>query len=302
MNTPRVSILLPTFDRPALLRQTLESVFAQTFRDWELIIVDDGSGEETRALLRAMAARPEVQVLELPHAGLLPAVRNAGVGAARGEYLAFLDSDDLWTRDKLARQVAQLQSGVAGQWSYTNFSCIDEVGRRLPDDERRRWFAHSGDVLRQAITGELSIRTPTVMARRELVERAGGFDERAPADNDLWIRLAALSPVQVLDAPLAAIREHSNNHSADWAYAHACRELSLRKLEPRFQGSMRRLVRDERVRNCALLAEEHARRGTAMGMLGAWLSGARYGWRKAGWWWNGARFIARLPRLRSDVR
>jgi len=301
MNLPRVSILLPTFERPALLRLTLESVFAQTFRAWELIIVDDGSTEETRAWLRSVAARPGVRLIENPHAGQLAAVRNAGVRAARGEFVAFLDSDDLWTRDKLARQVAQLESGVAGQWSYTNFICIDEHGRRQPDDEQRRWFPHTGDILRQAITGEASIRTPTVMARRDLVERAGGFDERAPTDNDLWIRLAALSPVQVVDAPLAAIREHALNHSANWAHAYACRELSLRKLEHQFQGSMRRLVRSERVRNCVSLAEEHAQRGTATGMLGAWLSGAGAGWRKAGWWWNGARFIARLPGRRSSA-
>jgi glycosyltransferase involved in cell wall biosynthesis len=297
MSPPRVSILLPTFDRPALLRQTLESVFAQSFRDWELVIADDGSGEETRTLLRALAARPQVQLIELPHSGRPVAVRNAALRAARGEYVAFLDSDDLWTRDKLARQLAQLESGIAGQWSYTNFICIDEHGRRLPEDALRRWHPHTGDVLRQAITGELSIRMPTVMARRELIERAGGFDEAAPTEIDLWIRLAALSPIQVVDAPLAAIREHTQNYSANWAYAYERRELALRKLEPRFHGSIRRLVRSERVRNCVRLSEEHARRGTAAGMLTAWLSGAPYGWRKAGWWWNGARVIARLPRL-----
>ena len=284
-----------------MLRQTLESVFSQTFRAYELIIVDDGSGEETRELLRTVAARPGVRLIELPHAGQLPAVRNAGVRAAQGEFVAFLDSDDLWTPDKLARQVAQLDSGVAGQWSYTDFICIDERGRRLPGDPQRRWYPHTGDILRQAITGDASIRTPTVMARRELIERAGGFDPRAPTDNDLWIRLAALSPVQVVDAPLAAIRTHSQNYSADWGYAYTTRELSLRKLERHFHGSLRRLVRNERVRNCVKLTAEQARRGTTAGMLRAWWSGASYCWRHAGWWWHGARLITRLPRQRRAI-
>src|ERR1044071_5647676 len=108
MTGPLVSVLLPTFNRLQLLRHTLASVAAQTFRNFELVIADDGSDDSVRAWLRTL---PEVRLIELPHTGVLAKVRNATLTVARGEYVAFLDSDDLWAPDKLERQVAQLQSG-----------------------------------------------------------------------------------------------------------------------------------------------------------------------------------------------
>lgn len=290
MTTPLVSILLPTFNRLQLLRQTLDSVDAQTFRDFELVIADDGSDEPMRAWLRTLT-RPTVRVIELPHTGVLAKVRNATLAAARGEYVAFLDSDDLWAPDKLERQIEPLRSGSPGDWSYTAFTCIDENGVRLPLDEQRKWHPHSGNVLREAITGELSIRAPTVMARRDLVLRAGGFDEEVRTDNDLWIRLAQLSPIQVVDAPLAAIRTHAHNMSANWHVAYAERDRSLCKLQRRFDDATVRLLKHERVCNCLALAREHALRTGLNGTVRGWWSGARYSWNHAHWWSGGARVM-----------
>jgi len=293
MTAPLVSIVLPTFNRPQLLRLTLDSVAAQTLRDFELIIVDDGSDEPMREWLRTLAAQPNVRLIELPHSGTLAVVRNAALAAARGEYIAFLDSDDLWMPDKLELQLRQLRSGKPGEWSYTNFTCIDADGVRLPGDSQRRWQPHSGHVLREAISGELSIRMPTVVARRELVMRAGGFDAEVRTELDLWVRLAELSSLQVIDAPLAAIRTHSQNFSANWPYAYVRRELSLRKLESHFHGDISRLVRHERVRNCVALAREHATRTGFAATIRGWWSGARYSWSHAGWWSGGARVMTR---------
>jgi len=293
MTAPLVSIVLPTFNRPQLLRLALDSVAAQTLRDFELIIADDGSDEPMRAWLRTLVTPPDIRLLELPHSGTLAVVRNAALAAARGEYVAFLDSDDLWSPDKLARQVQQLRSGAPGDWSYTNFTCIDADGERLLGDAQRAWYPHSGHVLRQAITGELSIRTPTVVARRELVTRAGGFDEVVRTDLDLWIRMAELSPIQVIDVPLAAIRTHSQNHSANWPRAYAERDQSLRKLQRHFDASTGELLRRERVRNCVALAREHAARTGIAATARGWWSGARYSWNHAHWWSGGARVMTR---------
>ena len=105
-----VSIILPTFGRLEYLRPTVASVYRQTLRDWELIVADDGSDAETRGYLRTLEADSRVRLLWLTHTGIPAIVRNAALREARGEYVAFLDSDDLWAPDKLSRQVTLLRS------------------------------------------------------------------------------------------------------------------------------------------------------------------------------------------------
>ena len=104
---PLVSIVVPTYNRLAYLRQAVQSVFDQTYRQWELIVVDDGSTDGTAAYVASLGGR--VRALTLPRRGGAARARNAGVGAARGAYVAFLDSDDLWLPEKLAIQMAGLR-------------------------------------------------------------------------------------------------------------------------------------------------------------------------------------------------
>src|ERR1700732_1465702 len=106
MTAPVVSIILPTFNRLKYLRPAIDSVFAQTLADWELLIADDGSDEETRAYLEHLGGLPRVKLIWLAHSGNPSAVRNAALREARGDYIAFLDSDDVWLPSKLERQVA----------------------------------------------------------------------------------------------------------------------------------------------------------------------------------------------------
>src|SRR5580698_5420059 len=119
---PVVSIILPTFERLQYLRATVASVYRQTVQDWELIVADDGSETETRAYLRTLEADSRVKLLWLEHTGIPAIVRNAALHAARGEYVAFLDSDDLWTPEKLSQQLALLRSRPGCGWCYTAVS------------------------------------------------------------------------------------------------------------------------------------------------------------------------------------
>src|SRR5918911_1546731 len=105
--SPLVSIILPTFNRAATLGRAVESAFEQTFEDWELIIVDDRSSDETERVLAAYAGHEKVRLISQLQSGCAVA-RNLGVSVSRGRYLAFQDSDDEWTSDKLARAVAAL--------------------------------------------------------------------------------------------------------------------------------------------------------------------------------------------------
>ena len=106
---PVVSVIVPTFNRLRFLRPAIESAFAQTFTDWELIIADDGSDLATRQYLQSLAKQPRVTVLWLAHTGRPSVVRNKALLGAVGEYVAFLDSDDLWAARKLERQLEALR-------------------------------------------------------------------------------------------------------------------------------------------------------------------------------------------------
>jgi len=302
---PTVSILLPTFNRLLFLRLTVESVFAQTFADWELIIADDGSDEHTREYLRTLASDPRVKLLWLPHTGIPAAVRNAALGEARGEYVAFLDSDDLWVPGKLQRQCEVLRARADCRWSYTAFSQIDESGQALPEELSRRWVAYEGPVFERLVTGEVSIRTPSVLATRELILRAGGFDETISSgeDYDLWLRMALDSNLAVIDEPLVRVRRHDENHSRAWHSAYLGRDRALQKLQTRVDGARRSLLRSERVRNGLKLAAEYASLGESAHVLRTLHSACRYSWPYPHWWLDAGKILVRghLPRRLLDI-
>jgi teichuronic acid biosynthesis glycosyltransferase TuaG len=119
MTVPAVSIILPTFNRTNYLRAAIDSVFAQTFADWEMIIVDDGSDDETKQFLRG-TTDPRVRTIWLPHSGNPSLVRNTGIRSAGGRYLAFLDSDDIWIATKLEMQIAAMRERPDRRWSCTH--------------------------------------------------------------------------------------------------------------------------------------------------------------------------------------
>jgi glycosyltransferase involved in cell wall biosynthesis len=283
---PVVSIILPTFGRLQYLRPTVTSVYRQTLQDWELIVADDGSDTETRAYLRTLETDSRVTLLWLAHTGSPAIVRNAALRVARGEYVAFLDSDDLWAPEKLSRQVALLRSRPMCGWCYTAVSHIDGGGQTLTEPVFGPWLPCDGAVFERLVTGPVVIRTPSVLAARELVARAGGFDETilSGEDYDLWLRLALLSDVALLDEPLLQVRRHEANHTRDWEIAFTGRDRSLEKLQGTVDLDRRMLLRKERTRNALTLAARHASLGERALMLRALYRALPYSWRSAQWW------------------
>lgn len=283
---PLVSIILPTFGRLQYLRATIASVYQQTLQDWELVIADDGSDEETRAYLRTLGSDSRVTLLWLAHSGIPAIVRNAALRKARGQYVAFLDSDDLWAREKLARQVETLRARPTCGWSFTALSHIDGFGRPLVEPVFGPWIPGEGAIFERLVTGPPLIRTPTVLARRELIAQAGGFDEsiRSAEDYDLWLRLALASDVALLDEPLVQVRRHEANHTCDWEIAFAGRDGTLRKLQSRVNRERRALLRAERTRNALVLAATHASVGNRARSLRALYRALPYSWGSPRWW------------------
>ena len=213
---PTVSAVMPSYNRLNFLRAAVASVLAQTFTDWELIIADDGSDDETRQYLEGLRTTPRIKLLLLKHCGNPGAVRNAAVRAARGEWLAFLDSDDLWHPDKLATQLALMRDNPRWRWSYDAIDRIDSGGSVIPRPGGQPRSRPQGDILEEVIRWRAAVAMPTVVVQRALFDEAGGFDEtqRMFEDFDLWMRLAATSPAGVLDTPLVSVRFHGEHYGA----------------------------------------------------------------------------------------
>jgi glycosyltransferase involved in cell wall biosynthesis len=300
-----VSVILPTFNRLKFLRPAIESVYAQTFTDWELIIADDGSDLETREYLRSLASRPRVTVVWLPHTGRPSMVRNAALLRSAGEYVAFLDSDDLWAARKLERQIETLRARVNCRWSYTAFLRVDACGNPLPEETVRPWIPHEGHIFEQVVTGRASIRTPSVLAAHQLIAEAGGFDEAmlSAEDYDLWLRLALYSEVAIVDEPLVYVRYHDENHTRDWQSAFVGRDRSLSRRQQLVDSGRRSLLREERMRNALQLAATHAQLGARGRMLRALWESLPYSWTYPRWWLGGLKTVLRphVPRRLREL-
>ena len=297
---PLVSIILPTFGRLKYLRPAVNSVYHQSLREWELVVADDGSDEETRAYLRMLEDDRRVKLVWLAHTGIPAVVRNAALREARGEYIAFLDSDDLWAARKLERQVEALRARVDCRWSYTAFLQVDASGNPLPEEAERPWIPHEGDIFEQVVTGRAQIRTPTVLATRQLLSEAGGFDETllSAEDYDLWLRLALHSEVAIVNEPLVYVRRHEESHTRDWQSAFVGRDRLLSRHQQLVDSARGSLLREERVNNALKLAATHAQLGARGRVLRALWDSLPYSWTYPRWWLSGLRTVLRpyVPR------
>src|SRR5688572_28836658 len=218
---PLVSILIPTYNRLGYLREAVDSVLRQTHENWELIIVDDGSTDDTREWVLSLA-EPRIRLITIPHSGNLGLVRNRGIAKARGELIAFLDSDDAFEPHKLAAQVAALAAHQECGWSYTALTRVDSGGNVIVDPKIRRWQELSGWILVPLLRFDALVDTPTVMVRREILERVGPLDENLleSQDYELFFRFAAASPAVALSDPLTRKRIHPGSLSSDQMRVH----------------------------------------------------------------------------------
>ena len=206
---PTVSIVLPTYNRRVLLAEAVASIVAQTFQDWELIVADDGSTDGTAEFVRALGDK-RIRLLALAHSGSPAAPRAAALRAARGRWVSFLDSDDLWVNEKLERQLLELDEYPQAHWSYTAYSLTDMSGKAIPLRPPRPLMTPSGWIVGRLLTFDVSASIVTVMARRSFIDEVGGIDETIGVrdDYDFVLRLAARSEARAIPAALTIVREH----------------------------------------------------------------------------------------------
>lgn len=209
-DTPLVSVVIPTYNASRWIGETLESVLAQDFTDFEIIVVDDGSTDDTAQVVAGYGER--VCCIHKPNGGAGSA-RNVGIRAARGEYVAFVDADDLWAKEKLRLQLNLLsRTGVA--WVYSDALAFDDENGVSLYRLGRLVRQCSGDILESLFLADF-IPSPTPIIRRTVFEHVGFFDEnktyQTTADWDMWLKIAAHYPIGLVSVPLAYYRVHSTS-------------------------------------------------------------------------------------------
>ena len=196
---PHVSVIIPVFNRPELLHFAVQSVLAQSFTDYELIVVDDGSSVPLETVRELVESR-RGQYLRLESNQGVSAARNAGVALSSGKYLAFLDSDDSWYPEKLARQVKFFETHP----HYRLAQCREEwIRNGVLVNQKERHAMPDGEAFERSL--ELCVISPSaVILERELICQVGGFDERFRAceDYDLWLRITCQHQIGLLDEVL----------------------------------------------------------------------------------------------------
>lgn len=245
------SVIIPTFNRAAFLREAIDSVLAQTEKDFELIVVDDGSTDGTRELVAEYGDR--IRYFFQPNAGA-SAARNFGIRYAAGNLMAFLDSDDLWLPKKLARQVQWMAAHSNIMLCYT-----DEIWiRRGVRVNQKMIHAKAGGWIYPLCLPRCIISPSSVLMRRELFDAIGLFDERLPVceDYDLWLRVASRFEVGFMAEPLIVKRGgHPDQLSQrDWGNDRY-RVAALRKIYASgvLDETARRLTAAMLCRKCRIL-------------------------------------------------
>ncbi|MEC4986624.1 MAG: glycosyltransferase, partial [Oscillatoria sp. PMC 1076.18] len=194
------------------IKETIESVLNQTWTDFELIVINDGSTDSSLQIISEIQDS-RIVVFSYPNTGLA-ASRNRGIEQATGNYLTFLDADDLWTPDKLADQLEVLQENPQAGVAYSWTDCIDEQGKFL---RRGSYVNVSGNVYANVLLVDFLENGSNVMIRRQALEEVGGFDESLPAsqDWDMWLRLAAKYEFVAVSKPQVLYRISSSSMSSN---------------------------------------------------------------------------------------
>ncbi len=197
---PTVSVIIPTYNRAWVLHEAIDSVLAQDFQDLEIVVVDDGSTDNTQEILESYK---QIRVLGQDHRGVSTA-RNAGIALAGGRLITFLDSDDLWLPGKISAQIAFFNTHPDAVICQTEEIWIRNGKRVNPKKRHKKW---SGMIFERCL--ELCIVSPSaVMMRRCLFDEIGRFDETLPVceDYDLWLRVACRFPIHLIETPLVIKR------------------------------------------------------------------------------------------------
>lgn len=237
---PRVTVVMPVYNGAAHIEEALDSALAQSFRSFEIVVVDDGSSDDSAAIVADFQQRfpDRIHLLQRPNGGL-PSARNLALAAGRGEYFALLDADDVWLPEHLAQAVAALDADPDLGLVHADVCRIDARGASL-GAWQRGWGREPDAYLAIALRREHVLCCTAVFAR-ECWETVGGFDTLFTGlgceDRDLWLRIAGRYRLRYLDAVTAHYRVHPGSMSRQRGRMFEARMLLLRKVARTARGA-----------------------------------------------------------------
>lgn len=254
---PKISVIIPSYNSANYLPEAIESVLAQTYKDFEIIVINDGSTDRTKEILTPYLDR--IVVLEGPNGGPCEA-RNRGIRKSSGAYVAFLDADDIWYPDKLAHQMAVFSENHHYDMVHSDAS----YSRKYASEEGRTWFSTKKRVrtgwIFSDLLSECFIILSSVIIKREPLEKAGLFDEKVERWHgyDLWLRIAIERQIGLVDKPLFFRRIHESNRF----YSDPLLEvISLVKVLKKWDNQSHKLAEDDRKIINQRLREQYCRLG-----------------------------------------
>lgn len=217
MSHPLVSVIIPTYKRTDFLKLTLESIASQSFQDFEVLVIDDGTPTDSNEVL--CEKFDKVKYIKIENSGGPAKPRNIGIREAKGKYIAFVDDDDLWMPTKLEKQVAILENNPDFGLVHCCCQTIDEKGITTNEIIGRPGSLNvkHGDVSMRMI-GNWTLMMPTPIVRKKVLDQVGFFNEQMPSageDVEYWTRCSFVTKFYYLDDSLALYRRHSNNISAN---------------------------------------------------------------------------------------
>jgi glycosyltransferase involved in cell wall biosynthesis len=257
---PRVSVIIPTYNRLPMLKEAVQSVLTQDYEDFELIVVDDGSTDGTSEEMKRYGGR--VKVIEQTENRGVSAARNRGILQAKGKYIAFLDSDDLWAKGKLKIQAAFLDDNPHYPLCYTDEIWIRK-GKRVNPMKKHAKF--SGWIFEKCLP-LCTISPSSAMMRKTLFSKVGLFDEALPVceDYDFWLRVSARFPIFFIDKKLIVKRGGHPDQLSQRSWGNdRYRVIALEKLlsEPHLNEEERGAVLKEMEKKCRVLSAGFSKRG-----------------------------------------
>jgi len=274
---PTVSVIIPAFNAAQWLGQTLDSVLVQTFPDFEVIVVDDGSDDDTPRVAAGYGAR--IRYLRQENRGE-PSARNVGIRAARGAFIAFVDADDLWLPEKLELQMRLFARNCDLAWVYSDALAFDgKTGQDLFRIGQVTQF-HRGDILRPLVLVDF-IPSPTPVIHRDVFDTVGYFDEspdlQIGEDWNMWLRIAAKYQVEFVDRPLARHRLSATSMTGamDPQYALWSKWRIIENAVARDPERLSDLRKHALANVCVGMAGWRLRRGDRLGARGLFARAAR---------------------------
>jgi len=219
--SPQVSIIMPTYNRGEYIMETIESIRNQTYQNWELIIVDDGSDDNTEQIIEEIEDK-RIQFYKAGRIGIGSKIKNIGLEKTNGELIAFIDSDDLWATTKLEKQIAALQQYPEAWFSLTGGYNFRKLKEPLEYFYKQQEGIKYGNIFIAFFKSEVAATIPTLIFRKQCLQITGGFKEtKSISDMDFILSLATHFKAVILYEPLFYRRLHNANYSSlNWVKRH----------------------------------------------------------------------------------